>query len=370
MKILFQSRKTLFTGPGGDTIQILKTKEYLEKFGVKVDVSTELEPDVIDYDLIHIFNLMRPQETYLQVKNAKKQNKRVALSTIYGLYTEYERKARGGIIQRFSNILSPFQVEYLKVLTRAVKSNEVHRGTLNVVLKGYYKTLKEIIDMVDIFLPNSQSEMDRIKQDFDLTNPLYSTIPNAVDEQLFDYDGTYINDDVKQYKNCILCVARIEGRKSQLNLVKALTGSPYQIVLIGKPAPNHVKYYDQIMKEASNNVVFLDYIPHRELPQYYKVAKVHALISWMETPGLSSLEAAVMKCNVVITKKGDTEAYFEDRAFYCEPNDIGSIRSAIEKAYSTPINENLRNKILDKFTWKITATKTLKAYETVLNIRN
>jgi len=257
----------------------------------------------------------------------------------------------------------------LKVLTRGVKSNEVHRGTLNVVLKGYYKILREIIDMVDIILPNSQSEMKRIKQDFDLTNPLHTTIPNAVDDQLFDYDGTYINDDVKQYKNCILCVARIEGRKSQLNLVKALTESPYQIVLIGKPAPNHVKYYHQIRKAASTNVVFLDYIPHRELPQYYKVAKVHALISWMETPGLSSLEAAVMKCNVVITKKGDTEAYFEDGAFYCEPNDIGSIRSAIEKAYSTPINKNLRNKILDKFTWKTTATETLKAYETVLNIR-
>jgi hypothetical protein len=41
------------------------------------------------------------------------------------------------------------------------------------------------------------------------------------------------------FRDCILCVARIEGRKSQLNLVKAVRNLPYKLVLIGKPAPNH-----------------------------------------------------------------------------------------------------------------------------------
>ena len=31
MKILFVTRPTVFSGPGGDTIQLLNTKEYLEK---------------------------------------------------------------------------------------------------------------------------------------------------------------------------------------------------------------------------------------------------------------------------------------------------------------------------------------------------
>ena len=98
MRVLFQSRKTLWSGPGGDTIQIAGTKTHLERLGVKIDVSTELQPDIRNYDLVHIFNLMRPQESYLQVKNAKRKGKKVALSTIYGLYTDYEKKARGGIL--------------------------------------------------------------------------------------------------------------------------------------------------------------------------------------------------------------------------------------------------------------------------------
>ena len=72
MNVLFQSRKTLFSAPGGDTTQILKTKEYLEKWGINVDISLDLTPDVSKYDIVHVFNLMRPQELYLQVKNAKK----------------------------------------------------------------------------------------------------------------------------------------------------------------------------------------------------------------------------------------------------------------------------------------------------------
>ena len=92
MKVLFQSRKTLFSAPGGDTTQLLKTKEYLEKLGIEVDISLELEPDLREYDIIHVFNLMRPQDLFLQVRNAKRQGKKIALSTIYGPYTEYEKK--------------------------------------------------------------------------------------------------------------------------------------------------------------------------------------------------------------------------------------------------------------------------------------
>ena len=32
----------------------------------------------------------------------------------------------------------------------------------------------------------------------------------------------------------VLCVARIEGLKNQINLIKALSGKPYHLNLIGK----------------------------------------------------------------------------------------------------------------------------------------
>ena len=145
MKILFQSRKTLFTVPGGDTTQILKTKEYLEK-------ALELEPDLSDYDIVHVFNLMRPQELYLQVRNAKKQHKKIALSTIYGPYVEYEKKARGGVLQILNQFLSITQIEYLKVIARIILNAEFNKGTLFYLLNGHKRLQKKIVQAIDVFL--------------------------------------------------------------------------------------------------------------------------------------------------------------------------------------------------------------------------
>jgi len=90
----------------------------------------------------------------------------------------------------------------------------------------------------------------------------------------------------------------------------------------------------------------------------------------METPGLSSLEAGVMGCNLVITDKGDTKDYFGDYAFYCEPDSVESIRTALKKAFETPVNPALRQHILRNYTWEKTAEKTLDGYAQIFKYKD
>lgn len=369
MKVLFQTRTNLYTAPGGDLIQILKTKEYLEKIGVKVDISLEFEPNLDGYDIVHLFNLMDPQDIYLQCMNAKKQGKKIVLSTIYGLYTEYERNARGGFAQKLANILSPYQIGYLKNLIRHYHENRFHKGIKKMLFKGYYGLMKEITSNVDVFLPNSISEMDRVAKEFKLSNYQFEAVPNAIDKNIFNKSNNSKIEHNKYYefKDCIVCAARIEGRKSTLNLVRAVKNTNYTLVLVGNESKNQKSYVEQVHNEAGNNIVFLGSIPHEELKQLYEVAKVHVLASWMETPGLSSLEAAATGCNIVVTKKGDTEEYFENYAFYCEPDNVNSIKTAIDNAYQSEFNEKLREKILNKYTWENAAKITYKGYLKALN---
>lgn len=367
MKVLFQTRTNLYSAPGGDLIQINKTKEYLEKLGVKVDISLEFEPDLTNYDIVHLFNLMDPQDIYLQCINAKRQNKKVVLSTIYGLYTEYERKARGGLSQKIANILTPYQIGYSKIIIRHYYENRFHKGVKKLLFRGYFGLMKDITNNVDVFLPNSASEMKRVAAEFRLKKYNFEIVPNSIDRAVFDNSILNTNSKYAKYKDCILCAARIEGRKSTLNLIRAVKDTKYTLVLVGNESKNQKKYVDQVHSEAGSNVVFLGPVPHEELRELYQVAKVHALVSWMETPGLSSIEAAAMGCNIVVTKKGDTEEYFEDFAFYCDPNDVTSIKDAIDKAYSAPFNEELKTKILLEYTWEKAALQTLKAYETAKN---
>jgi glycosyltransferase involved in cell wall biosynthesis len=163
-------------------------------------------------------------------------------------------------------------------------------------------------------------------------------------------------------------VARIEGRKNQLNLVRAMQGLPWPLVLAGKPAPNHLNFFEQVKREAGSNVHFPGQIDHALLPALYKAARVHVLVSWMETPGLSSLEAAAMGCDLVVTDRGDTNEYFGDFAHYCEPDSVESIRNAILEAYRKPADTRLREHVLDKFTWQRTAEKTLEGYRLSLGM--
>ncbi len=367
MKVLFQSRSTLFTVPGGDTVQLMKTAEALRKLGITVDISTELEPSLIGYDLVHLFNLMRPQEVYVQAASAKSQGKRVALSTIYGLYTEYERKARPGLAGFISRNVSPWQVERLKVIARAVTNGEIGRGSMLVAGLGYKQLCHRVTKLADVFLPNSGSEMIRVHNDFAHSRAKpFVVVPNAVDEAVFDPARVVVPESMKRFNGCILSAARIEGRKCQLELVRAVKGLDVDLVLIGKPAPNHVSYYEQIKREATDRIHFIGQVDHEKLAQFYAVAKVHALVSWMETPGLSSLEAGAMGCNLVITDKGDTRDYFGDQAYYCDPESVDSIKTAIQNASNASPPASLKARIRSEYTWSKAAEMTLKGYRLAL----
>jgi glycosyltransferase involved in cell wall biosynthesis len=211
--------------------------------------------------------------------------------------------------------------------------------------------------------------MKRVREHFaESKNIKYAVVPNGVDLDIFDANRPILSNPLlEKYQGCVLSVARIERLKNQLNLVRAMKDLPWDLLIIGNHAPNHKSYFDQIRKEAGPNVHFIEQIDHALLPQYYKLAKVHALVSWIETTGLSSLEAGAMGCRLVITRKGDTYDYFGDHAFYCEPDDVRSIKNAIIRAYESTADPGSRSHITNNYTWDKAADATLKGYAMVLS---
>jgi glycosyltransferase involved in cell wall biosynthesis len=210
-------------------------------------------------------------------------------------------------------------------------------------------------------LPNSQSEYNRLKKDFPCAGS-YSIIPNAVDTAVFKF-----NEKVSRCDDKVLCVARFEPKKNQLNLIKALSNTPYQLTLAGNIAPNHTAYYKRCKKEAGPNVTFLESPPQEKIVSLYQSHKVHVLASWFETTGLSTLEAAACGSNIVITNKGDTVEYFGTNACYCDPDSPESIKAAIDQAAEQPVNKVFMERIKRNYNWMLTAHKTLAAYQQFLD---
>lgn len=370
MKVLIQSRKNLYSLRGGDTVQIEKTKAELEKLGVEVDISLEFEPDLADYDLVHLTNVTRIQETYLHVKNAKKQGKPIALSTIYWPMDEFEKKGQVGIRKVINSILGIDNQERIKAIARFIKDKESRNlATKNLWRIGYTKMQQFVVNNVDYFLPNSEMEMDEFCKSFGIPKERYSVIPNAIDEVIAKFQMEQPTPEkYKQYDGAIICVGRIEPRKNQLSLVRALDQSGYKLVLVGAVSENQKQYFGEIKEIMDRNSSFY-YIPkieNSELYQLYKVCKVSTLPSWLDTPGLVSLEAASMGCNLAISSKGSTTEYFGEYAEYCLPDDIAGIREAVDRAYIKSKDENLRKRIFSNYTWKVAGKKTLECYETIL----
>ncbi|HGC1811545.1 TPA: glycosyltransferase family 4 protein [Escherichia coli] len=367
LKVLFVSRPTLFSGPGGDTIQLLKTKQYLENIGVEIDIFDGKDVDIKEYDLVHFFNLRNPQDILHLVRKTKKFNKPMALSTIWGTYYECDQKARVGVQRWVANTFPESFVEYLKTAARIFKNRNFHAGTIEYILKGHKSSQKEIASIVDVLLPNSPTELARVRRDMGLSGKRGISVANAVDLKVFDYNKVDTSK-YQHFEGCLLSAARIEIRKCQLDLIRACQGLPYKLVLVGKPSPNSIQYYEQCKKEAGDHVTFIEHVSQEELAALYKVAKAHALISWMETPGLSTLEAAVMNCNVLVTDRGDTEYYFQNMAVYCEPGDVASIRTGVINVMEKEFNDELKNRVVTNFTWEHTAQQTLEGYKLAIQL--
>lgn len=358
IKVLFIARPHLFTVRGGDTTQIEKTAKYLKALGVQVHIYDGNHVNYDDFDLIHYFNLIDPEDilgSFLATKTPK------VLSTIFLKYDEYDRNYRKGGVGFLSKLFSYNQVEYFKTVAKVILKGEKVSSFWYYIL-GHGGAMRKILKGVVHILPNSTSELGRLRKEFD-NLPEATIVTNAIDSSVFT---TYSGEEKKENK--VLCVARFEGNKNQINLIEAAKLLDCEVILLGKAAPNQKSYYTECKKIAGPNVVFKDRVSEEELAALYKSAKVHILPSWFETTGLSSLEAAAMGCNVVVTDKGDVREYFGDLAYYCDPASPESIANAITRALAEPVNPELRKLVTENYTWERAAEQTLSAYKKVLNI--
>ena len=356
LKIAMIARPNLFSVPGGDTVQITKTATALIEIGVSVDVLTDSKINYSKYNLLHFFNIIDPEDI---LGHILKCNLPYVVSTIYVDYKEYDKLHRKDALGVLSKIFPRDTIEYFKTLAKYICKGE-KVSTLKFFFKGHRKAIQYILKNASLLLPNSESEYNRLEKDYKIKQK-YIVVPNAIDPKLFKYDK-------QQERNIILCVARIEGRKNQLNVIRALKDTSYKVIFIGAISPNQQNYYKQCKAEATANMQFFDFMNQEQLLDYYSKAKVHILASWFETTGLSNLEAGVMGCNLVVGRRGDVEEYFDNMVEYCEPDDLQSIRTAVEKSWNKDASSTLQYKIFNNFTWKAAAKITHdEAYQTILS---
>ncbi|MCF8366337.1 MAG: glycosyltransferase [Bacteroidales bacterium] len=347
----------MHTVVGGDTIQVLKTTQELNRLGVNAQVFKAGENiDYEKFDLLHFFNLIRPADHLYHIR---KSNKPYVFSTIYLDYSGFDKFGRSKSHRILFGMMNASVSEYVKNIFRFYKGQD--KMVSSEYLLGHKRAVKKLLSEASAILPNSVSELNRIKHDFDYTGESM-VVPNGIDINLFRQIPENVNREQK-----VICMAQVFGMKNQHTLIEACNKLNLPLEIIGNPPPNHAGYYNFCKKIAGKNVTFHGFLPQEKLIRIYASSKVHALPSWFETTGLSSLEAGALGCNLVVSPNGDTEDYFKNNAWFCLPNDQQSINKAVEDAVNSPSNMRFRDIILEKYTWTRAAEVTKEAYQKVLD---
>lgn len=328
MKVLLCIRNDYNRNFAGDSMQILKTVQYLRKMGIEADINNGGIMDYSSYDIIHLFNLTRIGETYRYYKKAKFYKKNIVLSSVYWDLKKYYNYVNDS--------------ESIKLWDRC---------------KAYRL---EILKGCKMVYPNSKIEADIIKREFGNWVPctvIYNGVQTENEEvPLYNFKERF------QLNNYILCVGRICHRKNQLTLAKVCNNLGLQLVLIGNI--NDKEYFNKCVNY--NNVIHLGFMDSYNIYNAYKFCKMHILPSFVETPGLSSLEAAAAGCNIVSTIEGSTSEYFGNMIQYCNPYDENSIAEAIIKTIKKPKSETLKKHILDNFNWEKCIKELYNSYNQII----
>ncbi len=343
LKVLFYVYPTAFQAPGGGEVQLLQTKKHLEKLGVQVKLFDPWQDKLKDYDLVHTFGSVKDCLPVMEA--AKTAGVPNVLSTICwyswksAFHTYPETKARAVSLARHA----------AKVFFPCMPSKR-----------------KRMMEISDLLLPNSVSEAGQLKSFFGAPEKKIIPVPNGVDMSFADAKPDAFISKFG-FRDFALCVGRIEPRKNQLGMVRALSGISAPVVFIGAPVPHYQAYYEQCKKEAGKNIHFLGPMPHDSglLPSAYAACKTFVLASWLETPGLAALEAGLAGANVVITTEGATYEYFQDFASYAPPDKLSEIRRVVEKSLERPKSDLLKQHIAANYSWTQVAEKTLEAYRTL-----
>ncbi len=368
INIAFCNRPSYNNPIGGDAIQMLKTKEWLENlYGLQISIITNPHELTENFDIIHVFNFATYEITNGFMEKAHNLGIPIVSSCIYWDYS-YAIPPLHYLLLGYPTHISFKTVCFYRFLYQNITSFLKKPIGVSHEFRNY---VRKFINYSDYILPNSIEEGKLLLQFAGLKKE---------DKIRVIYNGTEFqnneilshNDFFSKYnipENYVLQVGRIEYIKNQLNLLYALKDQPQiPIVFIGQTSDK--KYANKLhnLAKQRGNVYFFNKIPHHEISSFYHYAAIHVLLSLRESPGLVSLEAASEGCPIVISSKEflPKDTYFPNASYSVNPLKITEIKEILLKAY-----QEKKSTIIDnsKFSWSNVAKQTYQVYEEILKTK-
>jgi glycosyltransferase involved in cell wall biosynthesis len=342
--MVYHAPSTAFQSPGGGENQLIQTGRYLEARGVLIRPFVPWTDRLDRASLLHLFGMSREGLQLARVARAK--GIPVVLSPICWIEPRAMAALATDQLGRWAN--------------RA-------KWRLKAVVPRFPTWRRDLLRSADVILPNSAAEGEQLVRWFGADPDAIRPVPNGVEERFAHADPSNFRA-IHGSSDFILYVGRIEPRKNVLGLVEGVRMTGLPLVVIGDALPGYEAYAAHCKRAGVGFTRWLPRVDHDDplLESAYAAARVLALPSWFETPGLVALEAALAGTAVVVTPHGCTREYFGDRVGYARPDRPLEIARALSDAWKTGPDPGLSAHVEKHYPWSEVARLTAEAYEQVI----
>ena len=227
---------------------------------------------------------------------------------------------------------------------------------------------RRLYHAVDLLLPNSNAEADQLVRYFQVPAERIHVVPNGADERFAEADPAPFARRVGT-RDFVLSAGRIEPRKNQLGLLRAMRGTKVPDHRAGRRRAR-LRGVRPEVPPRGRGVRFASSrgwtTTIRCWPPPMPPAAAWCWQAGTRRRAWSALEAGMSGTPLVLPEGGCAREYFGDKAGYVRPNDLAGIRRAVLQPYAAAGARASPEHVRDNFSWAAAAQATSAGYRKVI----
>lgn len=234
-----------------------------------------------------------------------------------------------------------------------------HFGCEKLRLFSQNYILRKIKNDLKLVYARSEHEASYLREGYGIADNKIIRIP-------LSYRFDHNDSSVAKEPFCLFAGTMTQERKNVFRLIDAAKKYGFKLVLVGNTGNDISR--QKLTNHIGNckNIEIKGFVSDEELVSLYNRAKVFALPSINEGVGLVALEAAVHRCNIVITEIGGPKEYYDGKAYLVNPFDVDSIGKAVMQALNDNASQPaIRQHIIENYNLDKTIDMLIASYESV-----
>lgn len=356
---------------GGPSVRLPQMRAALAAHGVDCDIAREEQPDPRGYDLVHVFNVWEPAAARRQLEHLRNSGVPIVFSPIL-LGLEETLWMQHAMLPAFARPVTDeaLRMELALLERTPAEVREACGRSVSTFWREWPARVRELTALADHLIVLSECELERLQR-LGALIPSFSLVHNGVEPGWADGVAGDLFARRFGVGDYVLSVGRLEPRKNQLLLARALRDTGITLVLVGDtPKPD---YADLVRRHGGPRTHVIGRLDHDDplLRAAFAGARVFALPSWAEGAPLAALEAAALGIPLVLSDRSGEREYFGALAAYCDPGRVDDIREKVQAAFegaaqAAEHRAALRQWVVRSLTWDHAARETARAYAAAL----